>query len=771
MRRFLFMVIFVTMIFAKPWQIFGVVTDAETQNPISNVEIVVVNTSVGTITNDDGKFEILWNSERTAHLVVFSHISYEEINRQIYNGDKIFIKLNSKTLIAPEVEVLANRAVAGVTPVAFSTLTAEEIQNQYTIEDVPMILASEPGVYSYSESGNGTGYSYVSIRGFDQSRISVMMDNVPLNDNESHQVYWVDHGDILSDAQDVQIQRGVGNSLYGSAAFGGSINVLTNIASDEMEFSGSMGFGSFGTSKKRAKFNSGKLFGDNLSLTVRYTDLASLGYRMDSESQQNAFFTGIEHRTNFMTNQFRALVGYENSRLQWDGISQDMLSDPIQRKSKMSWTEPFTDDFLQQIYSLNTFLRFSDEASFHNVAYLVNGSGYYEVQKYGRDFYSYNLDFADEFADSVELNLETDLLRRKWIVNQYFGVVPTWTWNKSHLRIDVGGEFRMYSGDHFGEASQFSNENLASHFGDEWHKYYQYFGEKISTSGFAHVMYYFPIGLRLIADAQYQGHRWTLEQEKIGHAAGHSLSADWDFINPRFGFVYEIAENASIFGNYGRSQKEPADNQIIEADDVWSEPKEAAAEQIDDFELGANLQYFGANLNLNLYRINYANQVLYAISEEEGEYEISANNPTVHQGIEFEIDYSPMQNLAVSANGSLSQNCFTTDDFAKNRLPNVPSVLLNGSADYTVMDGLSLFSGFRYVGRQFIDNANTEDLAISPFSLVNFGVRAEIGTTSATFKINNLLNSQYATFGYEYWGGYYWPGAERSYFANIEFGL
>jgi len=284
-------------------------------------------------------------------------------------------------------------------------------------------------------------------------------------------------------------------------------------------------------------------------------------------------------------------------------------------------------------------------------------------------------------------------------------------------------------------------------------------------------MYRLPIGLRLIADAQYQGHRWTLEQEQIGHAVGHSLAADWDFINPRFGFVYQFGNTASIFGNYGRSQKEPADNQIIEADDVWSQPKEAAAEVIDNFELGGNMQIWGANLKLNFYHIDYMNQVLYAISEEEGEYEINANNPTIHQGIELEMDYSPMQNLTISANGTWSNNNFMAGDFEGNNLPNVPSVLFNIATNYTVTEGLNIFSDIRYVGKQFIDNANTEDIAIAPFSLMNMGVRVHIGTSIASFKINNLLNKEYATFGYEYWGGYYWPGAERSYFANIEFGL
>ena len=88
-----------------------------------------------------------------------------------------------------------------------------------------MVLSTEPGVWAYSESGNGTGYSYASIRGFDQSRIAVLFDGVPMNDNESHQVYWVDHGDLLADTKDIQIQRGIGTSLYGSSSFGGSINV------------------------------------------------------------------------------------------------------------------------------------------------------------------------------------------------------------------------------------------------------------------------------------------------------------------------------------------------------------------------------------------------------------------------------------------------------------------------------------------------------------------------------------------------------------------
>ena len=123
-----------------------------------------------------------------------------------------------------------------------------------------------------------------------------MLDNVPLNDNESHQVYWVDHGDILSDAEDVQIQRGIGNSLYGSAAFGGSINVLSGIRTGNEVFTLNGGRGSYGTQKLSASYGSGDRFGDQLSLSARLSQVESDGYREYHHSLQQALSFGAEYR-------------------------------------------------------------------------------------------------------------------------------------------------------------------------------------------------------------------------------------------------------------------------------------------------------------------------------------------------------------------------------------------------------------------------------------------------------------------------------------------
>ena len=159
-------VIFFVFLNAQSEEISGILIDRESQTPLFGVNIVCGE--IGTTSDQLGAFTI---SSDVGQQVSFSFIGYETISTLLKPNMIIF--MSPTILEGDEINVNANRAILGVTPVSFSNLTAKEIETRYTTEDVPMILASEPGVWAYSESGNGTGYSYVSIRGFDQSRIGV----------------------------------------------------------------------------------------------------------------------------------------------------------------------------------------------------------------------------------------------------------------------------------------------------------------------------------------------------------------------------------------------------------------------------------------------------------------------------------------------------------------------------------------------------------------------------------------------------------------------
>ncbi len=767
---YLFLIlIFSNFLLAEESIISGEVKSAKTGLPLQGANIIVMSSEQGTATDSHGLFNLKIN-KFPVYLTV-SYIGFHEKQILIKSDEVIVISLEPKTISGEDVIVSAIRAVAGITPVAFSTLTAQEIETRYSVEDMPMILAMEPGVYAYSESGNGTGYSYVSIRGFDQSRIAVMLDNVPLNDNESHQVYWVDHGDILSDTKDVQIQRGIGNSLYGSSAFGGSINVLTQIAKPESEVNLKAGYGSYNTQKYRIKINSGEKLGENLSGFARVSSISSEGYRDFHDSQQLAFSTGLEHRFQKMITQFRALVGYENTDLTWDGVYATNINDKEARRESY---KAYTDDFLQQIYSLNSLYIYNSKFTFRNVAYFVKGSGYYEVEKNGVNYFEYNLDVLDQYTDEQEQELTSNLLRRKWIQNNYFGIIPTFTYKDELLRIDLGTEMRSYTGNHFGEVTNFSNQELVRSISEEWYKYYDYTGKKISLTGFVHGNIYFTEKLNFMADFQLKYHKWDLNQEKIGHAAGHAISANWVFFNPRFGAMYRMSENISAFVNYGKSHKEPADNQIISADDVFSEPVMVAAESVDDYELGIQFVNNLFFLNINTYRIKFDNEQLKNIDvEQEGEYEYFSADATVHQGLEISANLSPFKKFRAFANASFAQNIFIAGKFKNNVLPNTPIILANFGLTYNFNQNISLFTNSRYVGKQYLDNQNHGK--INPYFLMDFGVKYSVKNITLNCKINNIFDTLYSTYGYGYeyegYHAYYWPGATRNGFFSLSYSL
>ncbi|MDP7028199.1 MAG: TonB-dependent receptor [Candidatus Marinimicrobia bacterium] len=751
MKTYLVLTLLITTIFAETILVSGKVLD-ENNTPIPGVNIY--SRDVGASTDQNGFFMI--NVPKDAKLT-FDHIGFQSVEKSPVE-QFILVRMSVDVLQGQDINISATRAIPGITPVAYSSIIPGEIENYYTLQDVPMVLSYEPSVYAWSESGNGTGYSYVSIRGFDQSQIAVMIDNVPMNDNESHQVYWVDHGNILNDAREVQIQRGIGNSLYGAAAFGGSINIQTKIKSDEAKLEATIGHGSYNSSKYSLTYNSGKNFGENSGVNLRLSQIESDGYREYHHSLQQAFSLGIEHSSGQLTSQFRTLIGYENTDLTWDGVYGEDIND---RDLRRKGYRGFTDDFLQQVYSLNSRYTVNENSVIRNTLYLVKGSGYYETEKLGKKFYDYNLDSETAWADST-----TNLLRRKWIKNNYLGINPSYTIRLNKLRIDLGSEIRIYEGDHFGEVSKLSHSLLADL--TTPFKYYQYIGKKSSTTVYIHTIYSLNANLNLFGEIQYVSHQWKMQQDKIGHAVGHSIDADWNFINPRAGLNYRFSDNYSIFGKVGKSEKEPKDDQIINADEWQFEPKGAFPEKITDYEIGFNSSFKKLNALVNLYQINLENEVIENIDfEEEGYYTYSQADKTVHQGIEFEIGYIMNEQIQINWNAAISNNFFDGGDFNQKILPKSPTQLSNLIINYKPESNLSIHSTIKYVGKQFVDNANTDENAVDSYIVWDLGMNYSLGSLLLTGKVNNLMDTLYVTHG-EDWGAY-WPGATRNYYASLAY--
>ena len=749
----------VSVVFTQEAGIGGRVIDSITKEPIAEANITAGEK--GTTTDSIGTFFL--NVPLGTELTVI-RIGYR-VYRIVALSEELTIEIESIVLPGDEVHVLANRAVEGITPAAFSTLSAPEINTFFTHQDVPMVLATEPGIQAYSESGNGTGYSYLTIRGFDQTRIAVMIDNVPLNDNESHQVYWVDHGDILSDAQDVQIQRGIGNSLYGAAAFGGSINVISKVRSDDEDIIAVYGTGSYNTNKASLKYTSGERFGEHWSFAGRLSQISSDGYRNDHASLQRSVSFGAEYRERNVSHKFTALLGYENTDLMWDGVEGSDIFDLDKRKAG---SKAFTDDFLQQIYALNSQFKLQNGSIFHNTAYAVFGRGFYEANKSGVTFYQYNL---DTITDTSYPDSTTKLLRRKWLSNSYIGIIPQWTNQTEWYRLDIGGEIRYYSGDHYGHISDFSHA-LLQDLGR--FTYYNYTGKKISFTGFIHYRYQLTDALILSAEMQLVNHSWNMDQDKIGHSVGHQLSANWLFVNPKFGAVYVLNQHLSLFGSVGQTRKEPADDQIINPDEWSFSISGAYPESVSDLEAGVNYSSDNLYATLNLYVLDLENEIIRKISsEEEGSFDYSAVPHVLRKGLELDFGWKATRSIKFKGNFTSSRHAFSgnSDPYKGNLIPNSPDMLFNATLYFKPLKSIEAFVHGQIVGRRFVDAANTDANAMAQYQLLNIGINMSRGPLKIQVRLNNALDDLVITHGADYGSGnvVYWPGADRNLFVNFTY--
>ncbi len=273
-----------TSFLAAQMTVSGTVTDASSGDPLPGANIVVTGTSNGTAANNNGAFSIE-NVNNNATLSV-SMIGYESETKSA--SSTVNFQLTKEALQLSAVTVAGNFAVERETPVAFTTIGEKHIKDNFTVQDVPHLFANTPGVYVTTDGGSGMGDSKVTIRGFDEQRIAVMINNVPVNDPESKKVYWSNWGSLPAAAQSIQVQRGVGSSMYGSGALGGSINVITKDAPAEGSTELGLTYGQYGMRKYGFNYNSGLVDGSR-ALIFRLNYLTGNGWRQDT------FYEGLQY--------------------------------------------------------------------------------------------------------------------------------------------------------------------------------------------------------------------------------------------------------------------------------------------------------------------------------------------------------------------------------------------------------------------------------------------------------------------------------------------
>lgn len=784
----------------------GTVVDIQTKEPLAGAAIRQAGTSRGSSAEADGSFSLKLSDAGERGLLI-TYVGYKD--KEVKLGADItdlVIYMEPDTYISSEVFVQATR-VDEATPFTYSNLTKEELEKKNLGQDVPYLLNSSPSVVTTSDAGAGVGYTGIRIRGVDPARVNVTINGIPVNDAESHGVYWVDLPDIASSAENIQIQRGVGTSTNGAGAFGGSINLQTGSNNVEQFAEVNTGIGSFNTQKANIMLGTG-LMKNGWMFEGRLSKITSDGYIDRATSDLNSFYLEGSKRGKRSLLQANVFSGKEITYQAWNGVPEPILeNDAAELENYIgdAWLpddqadfwranlgnhqfNQFTyqnqvDNYRQDYYQLHYSYQFTENLTANASLHYTKGEGYYEEYKVGQELAEYGITSSEAYAD---------LVRRRWLDNDFYGAIFSAKYSPNEdLNITLGGGYNEYKGGHFGEViwAQFAGDSQP---GD---RYYDNDATKKDLNFYSKFQYFVNDNISAFLDLQGR----VINYEFVGFAyAGNNELVSIDqtddlfFFNPKFGAVYTIDPTSRIFASLSVASKEPTRDEYVNS----TEQSRPNAETLYDIEVGYHKEFAKAYVGVNLYDMIYKDQlILTGEVNDVGEYIRQNVDNSYRMGIELEGGIQLMPELAWSANAAFSKNKiekfsnYLTDydnggqvvtEYENTDIAFSPNVVANSIFTYTQKGVVTEFSS-KYVGKQFLDNTQNDTRSIDAYLIhtLQFSYTYDklnfLQGITGTLQINNLLDKEYVANGYTYgyiYGSeqhynYYYPQAGRHFMFQV----
>jgi len=803
MRRIYLLIFLICASFAAQAQkvnVTGTVKDSEGE-ALVGANVVVNNTMLGVITNRDGVFELALN-ERNSYGITISYMGYETVSFNVAPpfNDHYDVELQTSVFIADEVVVRATRA-GNKTPMAYENMEKEEIAAQNMGQDMGYLLSLTPSLVQSSESGTGIGYTNFRIRGADPSRINITVDGIPLNDAESQQVFWVNMPSFSSSLSSIQVQRGVGTSTNGAAAFGATVNMQTETPSREAYADISSTFGSYNTWINTVKAGTG-LIKDRFNFDIRYSNLKSDGYvDYASSDNQSMQFTGT-----YFTRKGRikanVILGEQHSGISWWGVDEHTLDtnrtyNPagqyVTPSGENRYYENQTDNYWQNHYHLVYSTNLSENLLLNAALFYVDGKGYYEQFKQDQELAAYYLPPIVVENDTVT---HTDLVRQKWLDNDFYGGIFSLIYSWERLKLTSGGGINKYAGDHFGEIiwMRYAGDTEKEH---EW---YRNSSEKWDGNLYLKSSYQLSPRLNLFADVQYRYVNYLMEGiDDDGYMRELDQVHIFNFFNPKLGAQYEISATQYAYASFSVGNREPTRQNFKDATgDPESTPR---AERLGDLELGYSFSSKSLAAAVNLYYMDYNNQLVPTGELSQDGYPIMTSvQKSYRAGVELSFGVQAFSFLEWNVNLTLSRNKIrdfvesyvdynstTWEGTASSRdlgdvdIAYSPSVISSSDLAFHLAKSMELHLISQYVSEQYFVNTENENMKLDSWFVNNlrfdysFPVK-KLGVIGLQFQVNNLFSTLYENNAYggtwwqdgqEYYWSAYFPQASINYLAKV----
>ncbi len=668
-----------------------------------------------------------------------------------------------------------------------SPLLAGELQQQNMGENLPYLLQRTPSLVVTSDDGLGVGYTYFRVRGTDQSRINMTVNGVPLNDSESQTVFWVNMTDMVGSMSRMDVQRGVGTSTNGAAAFGASVNMQTELAHEkpyaELSFNGGM----YNTFRESVRVGTGRLK-HGFSIDARYSKVNSDGYIEHGNSDLHSYFASAAWYGKQTLVKVLAFGGKEKTGIAWDGISPIVWRDTPRYNSAGEYTDANgatqyyannTDNYAQQHYQAHISHSFNPHWSLNAALHYTRGDGYTEQVKNAK-FADYALpNYID--ADGNEVK-KANLVRRKYLENDFYGGTIGAHYANKSLKLTFGGAASNYNGIHYGQVINMLDANYPNSIAEN-HEYYRNRGDKFDANAFAKVNWQIVDGLSVYADVQYRFVDYHLHGVNDEDLGAIDLYNDFHFVNPKAGIFYR-KNGHNAYASFAMANREPSRKNYTEC----GPNDQPTHETLYDYEAGYAYTHRIFNVGANLYFMDYDNQLVLTGKLSDTGAALTRNVKNSYRmgvellaGVEIAKYLRWDVNLTLSRNKILNYTDWVDDWYADWSKPEVvensgqvqvnygttdiafaPNITLGSTVNFS-MSGFSAALQTNFVGSQYLDNTMNKASQLSAYCVNNLSLayclpfKRVLQDITFRVQMNNIFNTKYVSNGWSY---SYFEGAD-----------
>ncbi len=744
------------------------------KKPIPFSVVGLKNTYLTTQANAEGMFEFK-NLKAGLYVLTSKCVGYKaKIDSVTITENKsIDIILSDEDISLDEVIVNATR-VDNTSGFAYTNLTTEEIKKQNVGQDLPYALNSMPSVIINSDAGNGVGYTGMRIRGSDGTRINVTINGVPINDAESQGTYFVDMPDLLSSTNNIQVQRGVGTSANGAGAFGASVNMQTNQLNEKAYAQINNSFGSFNTIKNTISAGTG-LINNHFVFDARASRINSDGYIDRAKSNLQSFYVSGGYYGKKTVIKAIMFSGLEKTYQAWNYVPQDSINNGnrtfnpcgmyYDTNGNLKYYNNQTDNYRQDNYQLHVIHSFNNKLTASVTGHYTAGKGFYEEYKQAESLSKYNMPVVVTTHDTITTS---DLIRRKWLDNDFVGALGNITYKPSSIiNFILGGGYNTYFGRHNGEViwAQFSNLN------DFKPRYYDEHNKKQDGNVYLKTIIKPTNKLTAFIDLQYRSINYDFMAYDANLTNIISQNAQYSFFNPKVGINYMFSANTTAYASYGIANKEPNRDDFVQSS-LNSRPK---SERLMDLEVGFSHRFKNLSLALNIYDMEYQNQlVLNGQVNDVGNYNRVNVDKSYRRGIEFELNAKLTKFMTFNGNITLSQNKVSgfkefidssdvsytiytqyQKNYTLTDISFAPSIIAAANLIIKPFKNLEISFLNKYVGKQYLDNTSNNDRSLTDYLVSDVRINYTI-YTKLIKEINfigvlyNIGNTKYSSNGYNY---------------------